>query len=185
MSPFSGERASKTTLTNGERAAVPESGSVDVDGINTRDETRWLELRQRVVWSFSTPTTRSSPPAVEDDVAFGPRIWACRGTRCASGSMRRLSTVRAHRLERREPHRLSGRQKQRFVMAGALAMHPAYLVLDEPASMLDPVGRADVLAIIERLRLDGTESFRRKPMISLTLARGPGGGWPEPRRDRT
>ncbi len=50
---------------------------------------------------------------------------------------------------------LSGGQKQRLAFAGALAMEPAYLVLDEPTSMLDPEGRADVLGIVARLRASG------------------------------
>ena len=58
-------------------------------------------------------------------------------------------------FERREPHLLSGGQKQRLVIAGALAMRPAYLALDEPTSMLDPEGRLDVLAIVARLRSAG------------------------------
>jgi energy-coupling factor transport system ATP-binding protein len=58
-------------------------------------------------------------------------------------------------MERREPHLLSGGQKQRLAIAGALAMRPTYLVVDEPTSMLDPQGRADVLDIFEQLRALG------------------------------
>ena len=49
------------------------------------------------------------------------------------------------------PHLLSGGQKQRIAIAGVIAMRPRCIVLDEPTSMLDPVGRRDVLSIIDNL----------------------------------
>jgi energy-coupling factor transport system ATP-binding protein len=58
-------------------------------------------------------------------------------------------------LERKEPHLLSGGQKQRLAIAAALAMSPSYLVMDEPTAMLDRRGRADVLAVLGRLREAG------------------------------
>jgi energy-coupling factor transport system ATP-binding protein len=50
-----------------------------------------------------------------------------------------------------EPHLLSGGQKQRVAIAGAIAMHSSYLVLDEPTAMLDPRGRNEVMDIVEKL----------------------------------
>jgi len=54
-----------------------------------------------------------------------------------------------------EAHLLSGGQKQRLALAGVLVLHPSVLVLDEPTSMLDPPGREDVLAFVERLASEG------------------------------
>jgi energy-coupling factor transport system ATP-binding protein len=141
-------------LVNG--LLLPEAGTVDVDGIDTRDETRSLELRQRVGVVFQHPDDQIVATSVEDDVAFGPENLGLPREEVRARVGEAISAVGLSGLERREPHRLSGGQKQRLAMAGALAMRPAYLVLDEPASMLDPTGRAEVLAIIERLRLGGT-----------------------------
>lgn len=58
-------------------------------------------------------------------------------------------------MEAREPHGLSGGEKQRLVIAGILAMRPTYLVFDEPSSMLDSNGRAEVRSIICRLQTQG------------------------------
>jgi energy-coupling factor transport system ATP-binding protein len=141
-------------LANG--LLVPDSGRVDVDGIDTRDETRSLELRQRVGVVFQHPDDQIVATTVEDDVAFGPENLGLPKAEVRARVDAALAAVHLTGLERREPHRLSGGQKQRLAIAGALAMHPAYMVLDEPASMLDPSGRAEVLAIIERLRGEGT-----------------------------
>src|SRR5690606_18070197 len=62
-----------------------------------------------------------------------------------------LAAVGMAEMRTRAPHHLSGGQKQRIAIAGILAMQPDVIVLDEPTSMLDPAGRADVLATVKRL----------------------------------
>ena len=57
---------------------------------------------------------------------------------------------------RRNPFELSGGQKRRAAIAGVLAMRPKILVLDEPASGLDPAGREEMFALIKSLREEGT-----------------------------
>ncbi|HZF57475.1 MAG TPA: ATP-binding cassette domain-containing protein, partial [Rubrobacter sp.] len=58
--------------------------------------------------------------------------------------------------ERREPHTLSGGEKQRLALAGLLAVEPEILVLDEPTSMLDDAGRREILERLEALRATKT-----------------------------
>ena len=140
-------------LVNG--ILLPDSGAVTVDGIDTRDETHARELRERVGVVFQHPDDQIVATSVEDDIAFGPENLGLARDEIRVRVDDALAAVGLTGLERREPHLLSGGQKQRLAMAGALAMHPRYLVLDEPASMLDPIGRFEVLAIIERLRADG------------------------------
>jgi energy-coupling factor transporter ATPase len=140
-------------LSNG--ILLPETGSVTVDGIDTRDEGRIRGLRELVGIVFQHPDDQIIATSVEDDVAFGPENLGLSRDVIRGRVDDALAAVGLGGLERREPHLLSGGQKQRLAMAGALAMRPAYLVLDEPASMLDPEGRADVLRIVSQLRLAG------------------------------
>jgi energy-coupling factor transport system ATP-binding protein len=147
----------KSTLVRlGNGLLLPDEGSVSVDGIDTRDEARSRELRERVGVVFQRPDDQIVATSVEDDVAFGPENLGLPREEIRARVDEALAAVGLTGLERREPHRLSGGQKQRLAMAGALAMRPAYVALDEPASMLDPAGRREVLAIVERLRAAGT-----------------------------
>ena len=104
---------------------------------------------------FQHPDDQIVATTVEDEVAFGPENLGLARDEIRSRVDDALSAVGLSGLEHREPHLLSGGQKQRLAIAGALAMRPAFLVLDEPTSMLDPCGRADVLAVVARLRSTG------------------------------
>ena len=140
-------------LANG--ILLPQHGTVTVDGIATSDETRIRELRELVGIVFQHPDDQIVATSVEDDVAFGPENLGLARDVIRQRVTDALASVGLTGLENREPHMLSGGQKQRLAIAGALAMQPAYLVLDEPTSMLDPEGRADVLGIVARLRAEG------------------------------
>ena len=113
------------------------------------------EVRRRVGMVFQRPDDQIVATTVEEDVAFGPENLGLARAELRERVDESLSAVGLSGLELREPHLLSGGQKQRLAIAGAVAMRPAYLVLDEPTSMLDPRGRDDVLAIIEQLRRGG------------------------------
>jgi len=141
-------------LSNG--ILVPSAGIVRVDGISTDDDERIWDVRSRVGVVFQDPDNQIVGTVVEEEVAFGPENLGVGRDELRSRVDEALTAVGLTGLERREPHLLSGGQKQRLAIAGALAMRPEYLVLDEPTSMLDPAGRADVLAIIDRLRVSGT-----------------------------
>lgn len=137
-------------LANG--LLLPQSGSVTVDGLSTADERTIKELRRRVGMVFQRPDDQIVATTVEEDVAFGPENLGVERGELRVRVDESLAAVGMTGLESREPHLLSGGQKQRLAIAGAIAMRPAYLVLDEPTSMLDPQGRADILGIIGSLK---------------------------------
>jgi biotin transport system ATP-binding protein/energy-coupling factor transport system ATP-binding protein len=93
--------------------------------------------------------------SVEEDVAFGPGNLGLFPAEIRGRVAVALETVGILRLARRSPHSLSGGEKRLVAIAGVLAMRPAYVVLDEPTSYLDPAGRERVLNVLWDLRQEG------------------------------
>lgn len=146
----------KSTLVQLANALLlPETGSVHVDGMSTDDPRSTRAIRSRVGVVFQRPDDQIVATSVEDEVAFGPENLGVRRAEIRERVDESLAAVGLSGHEAREPHLLSGGQKQRLAIAGALAMRPAYLALDEPTSMLDPRGAAEVLAVVESLRVQG------------------------------
>ena len=140
-------------LANG--LLLPLSGRVEVDGIPTGAADTIWDLRSKVGLVFQNPDNQIVGTMVEEDVAFGPENMGLPRDEIRRRVDDALRQVGLTGLESREPHQLSGGQKQRLAIAGALALQPAYLVLDEPTSMLDPTGRQDVLTVLAELRQRG------------------------------
>lgn len=140
-------------LCNG--LALAHSGAVRVDGRRIEDADSVAFARTRVALVFQNPDDQIVATSVEDDVAFGPENLGIAVAEIRSRVDAALAAVGLVGMETREPHLLSGGQKQRVAIAGALAIEPRYLVLDEPTSMLDPVGRQQVVDTIARVRVSG------------------------------
>jgi energy-coupling factor transporter ATP-binding protein EcfA2 len=93
---------------------------------------------------------------VEEDVAFGPENLGVPESELPARVARALEAVGLTAQAQRPSHLLSAGQKQRLAIAGALAMQPRCLVLDEATAMLDPEGKAALLDIVRRLHKSGT-----------------------------
>lgn len=133
---------------------VPEAGSVMVDGTKTT-ESPVMAIRSRVGLVSQNPDNQIVGTVVEEDVAFGPENLGVPSAELRIRVDGALAAVGLTGSERKEPHLLSEGQKQRLAIAGALAMGTDYIVFDEPTAMLDPPGRVEVLAVMERLRSAG------------------------------
>ncbi len=130
---------------------APTAGRVLVDGVDTGEEDKLLEVRRRVGMVFQNPDNQIVANVVEEDVAF-----ALENLGVPSQEIRRrvdeaLSLVGMSAYATHAPHLLSGGQKQRIAIAGVVAMRPACIVLDEPTAMLDPIGRREVLQTLLEL----------------------------------
>jgi len=142
----------KSTLAKTFNAVLlPAGGQVLVDGMDTRDEALLLEIRRRVGMVFQNPDNQIVANVVEEDVAFAPENLGVPTSEIRERVDQALQSVGMEAFVQHAPHLLSGGQKQRIAIAGVLAMKPECIVLDEATAMLDPMGRAEVLAAIEKL----------------------------------
>lgn len=129
----------------------PTLGAVYINGINTRDEGRVFDIRKSVGMVFQNPDNQLVAATIEDEAAFAPENLGV-----PSGMIRRrvdaaLKTVGLSDLAKRPTSSLSGGQKQRLAIAAALTAQPECIVFDEATSMLDPMGRAELLDTIHAL----------------------------------
>lgn len=142
----------KTTFSKQLNAILrPSEGTVTVDEMGTRDADKLYEIRQRVGMVFQNPDNQMVAANVEEEVAFGPENLGMESDTIVARVKQALEQVRMWKRRKTAPNHLSGGQKQRIAIAGILAMHPDYIVLDEPTAMLDPKGRKEVMEALQRL----------------------------------
>ena len=142
----------KSTLAKHMNAILlPSGGTVYVDGIDTREEDRLLDIRRTVGMVFQNPDNQIVANVVEEDVAFGPENLGVPTEEIQARVANALKAVGMEEFTLHAPHHLSGGQKQRIAIAGVIAMEPACIVLDESTAMLDPLGRREVLDTVGRL----------------------------------
>ncbi len=148
----------KSTLAKHMNAVLlPTGGTVYVDGIDTADDDRWLDVRRTVGMVFQNPDNQIVANVVEEDVAFAPENLGVPPEEIRQRVDEALRIVGMSKYIQHAPHLLSGGQKQRVAIAGVIAMQPRCIVLDEPTAMLDPIGRQEVMETILRLnREQGT-----------------------------
>ena len=135
---------------------LPTSGSVLVDGLDTREKKLRKQIRSLVGMVFQYPEYQLFEETVARDVAFGPKNMGMPEAEIETHVTEalRLVGLNPDEFAEKSPFELSGGEKRRAALAGILAMRPKYLVLDEPMAGLDPRGRHEILALIESLRRD-------------------------------
>lgn len=134
---------------------TPDSGDIYIDGkIITGEKLKdsdIYEVRKKVGMVFQNPDNQIVATIVEEDVAFGPENLGIAPEEIRKRVDWALDIVGMQEYARHAPHRLSGGQKQRVAIAGIIAMKPRCIIFDESTAMLDPLGRKEVMATIQRL----------------------------------
>ena len=142
---------------------LPVGGKVYIEKMDTADEKLLYDIRQTVGMVFQNPDNQIVATIVEEDVAFAPENMGVAPAEIRRRVDEALEAVGMTKYKNRAPHMLSGGQKQRVAIAGILAMEPAYIVLDEPTAMLDPIGRREVMSTLKRLNRE-----KNVPVIIIT-----------------
>ncbi len=137
-------------------------GTIMVNDMVMSEETVW-DIRRHIGMVFQNPDNQFVGTTVQDDVAFGLENAGIEREDMINRVQDALKKVRMDEFLDQEPHHLSGGQKQRVAIAGVLALRPSIIILDEATSMLDPLGRSEVLGIIRELKED-----KQLTVISIT-----------------
>ncbi|MCM3719782.1 energy-coupling factor ABC transporter ATP-binding protein [Fictibacillus phosphorivorans] len=130
---------------------LPHEGTVNVsDYVTSREDDIW-EIRRQVGMVFQNPDNQFVGTSVKDDIAFGLENFGVPRDEMIKRINESVQRVGMEAFLDQEPHQLSGGQKQRVAIAGILAQKPSVIVLDEATSMLDPIGRIEVMETVREL----------------------------------
>lgn len=169
---------------------VPDSGKVVIFGKDASDDNLFWDIRAHCCCVFQNPDNQIVGTIVEEDVAFGPENLGVPNPELRERVDQALKDVGLYEYRHRETTALSGGQKQKLAIAGALAMQPDILILDEATAMLDPSSRDDFLTLVEKMRVekgltlitithDMTEALRCDKLVIVNKGKAVMEGKPE------
>jgi cobalt/nickel transport system ATP-binding protein len=144
----------KTTLLRCLSGALaPTRGRVTVDGVELRHTRAGLRAhRQAVQLVLQDPDDQLFSASVAQDVSFGPMNLGLSDEQVRERVAEALALLAVEHLAGRPTHQLSYGERKRVAIAGAVAMRPCVLLLDEPTAGLDPSAVAEALAALTRLQ---------------------------------
>ena len=141
----------KTTLLRCLNGLIkPQAGEVTIDGEAIAALPQKV-LFQRIGMVFQNPNDQLFASTVAEDVAFGPSNMGLPKDEVKARVEDSLKAVGMDELGKKSIHNLSFGQQKRVCIAGALAMHPEALLLDEPTAGLDPMGEHKIMELLQRL----------------------------------
>lgn len=130
---------------------LPTEGDVIVNGMNTKDETKTIDIRKNIGMAFQNPDNQIVASLVEEDIAFGMENLGIDSATMDKRIDEALDSLGIKELRYSMTSKLSGGQKQKISIAGIIAMKSKIIVLDEQTSMIDKNGRIDLLDKVKKL----------------------------------
>lgn len=138
-----------------------QEGELCVEGMDLSQKYDYKKLRSSVGMVFQYPEYQLFDQSVAKDVGFGPRNL---GLGKEETETRVRDAIREVGLDydaiaEKSPFEISGGQKRRAALAGVIAMRPSVLVLDEPTAGLDPVGKREILALVDEIKRESAHTI--------------------------
>ena len=140
----------KTTFLLHLLGLLEGEGEIEVCG-RRLEKASYAHARQKIGVLFQDSDDQLFMPTVEEDVAFGPMNQKMPPEEVERRVQSALEQVSVANLRERAPHHLSAGQKRRVALAGVLAMDPEIILLDEPATFLDPPSRRELVDVLRNL----------------------------------
>ncbi|MBE0700887.1 MAG: energy-coupling factor transporter ATPase [Acholeplasmataceae bacterium] len=141
---------------------TPSQGEIHIDGM-ILSESNLPKIRKKIGIVFQNPDNQFVGVTVKHDIAFGLENQCIPQAEMIEKINHYANLVGMEAFLSKEPHQLSGGQKQKVAIAGALAMEQDILILDEATSMLDPEGTKEIVGLIKRLNKE-----LKKTIITIT-----------------
>ncbi|MBB4933270.1 cobalt/nickel transport system ATP-binding protein [Lipingzhangella halophila] len=155
LGPNGGGKTTLLRVLSG--SLTPQRGTVRLSGAEVRWNRRGVNaLRRSVQLVFQDPDDQLFSASVRQDVSFGPLNQGLKPDAVRDRVAWALEALGVTALAEQPTHLLSYGQRKRVVLAGAVAMRPSVLVLDEPTAGLDPAGVESLLETLDGLRAAGT-----------------------------
>jgi cobalt/nickel transport system ATP-binding protein len=139
---------------------APQEGEVRVFGVDPAKQ--FSKIRERVGVLLQNSDEQIVAPTVFDDVSFSPRNYGYTDAEVGQKVTAALGRAGIEHLRHKVCHYLSGGEKRKVALAGALVLEPELLVLDEPFEGLDPTSRSEIVDLLNRLN--------REQGVSLVVA---------------
>lgn len=161
---------------------APIEGEVSVFGVNPAKSFR--EVRQRIGVVLQNVDDQIVGPTVWDDVTFTPRMMGWPASRVDEAGEAILQRLNIGHLRNKIPHYLSGGEKRKVALAGALVTQPELLIMDEPFTGLDPRSRSELVGLLESISRElglsyiiSTHEMDFVPLVAdfVYVLGGPGG----------
>jgi len=153
---FGSNGSGKSTLTRLMTGLLrPDEGSVQTAGLDSSLRENLRAIRSGAGLLFQNPSSQIVATVVREDTAFGPENLALSSSEIRQRVEKALKRSGMYALRRRASHDLSAGQQQRLALAGVLALGSGCLILDEAASMLNPLARKDMDILLDQLHGQG------------------------------
>ncbi len=146
----------------------PDEGQVTVFGVNPGKQ--YGEIRHRIGVLLQNVEEQILSPTVWEDIAFTPRNYGYSRTELAQMVEQVMKELGIAHLRDKICHYLSGGEKRKVALAGALVMRPELLILDEPFEGLDTKSRPELLAILNRRNAEGMTIIMSTHDLNLVAA---------------
>lgn len=136
---------------------IPKDGSVKVFGVNPGKE--FSKIRERVGVVMQDVDEQILGPTVYDDILFAPLNYGIERKKAGAMAKDVIEKLNLESIQKKIVNYLSGGEKKKVALAGALVMEPELLILDEPFTGLDPVSRRDFIQILNELNKEKGIAF--------------------------